>query len=280
MTDAAEPGSPQPPQPSEAAPKDSSMEIHKPKPVHNWREFFKEIGVVVLGVCIALGAEQTVEALHWRHKVRDAAEAMRLEMRDDNGPQAYTRVAVQACFDRQLDAIQTAIEAGRDRPAITALIGGYRPPFRSWDSEAWNAVLASDVGSHVTAEQMIDWSKPYRTIPSLQTANAQEHADWIGLQPTHRSAERLSPGEADTMLAAVQRLRQDNRDTAERSRLLLYGLDKFGINQAPERQRRILDGLRSRFRDCVVVPSTAGVDPNDQLKAMRPVLIQGTESQR
>jgi hypothetical protein len=46
--------------------------------------------------CIALGAEQTVEALHWRHKILDAADAMRLEMRDDNGPQAYTRVAVSS----------------------------------------------------------------------------------------------------------------------------------------------------------------------------------------
>ncbi len=81
------------------------------------------------------------------------------------------------------------------------------------------------------------------------------------------------------MLAAIQRLREDSCDIAERSRLLLYGLEKGGVNQPPEQQRRILDGLRSRFHDCVAVPSTAGVDPNDQLKAMRPVPIQGPGSQ-
>jgi hypothetical protein len=32
------------------------MDIHKPKPIHNWRDLIKEIGVIVIGVCIALAA--------------------------------------------------------------------------------------------------------------------------------------------------------------------------------------------------------------------------------
>jgi hypothetical protein len=48
-------------------PKEPDVEIHKPKPIHNWREFLKEVGTIVLGVCVALGAEQTVEWVHWRN---------------------------------------------------------------------------------------------------------------------------------------------------------------------------------------------------------------------
>ena len=33
------------------------MDIHKPKPVHNWRELLTEIGTIVIGVLIALAAE-------------------------------------------------------------------------------------------------------------------------------------------------------------------------------------------------------------------------------
>ena len=33
------------------------MDIPKPKPIHNWRDFLKEVGIIVLGVCIALSAE-------------------------------------------------------------------------------------------------------------------------------------------------------------------------------------------------------------------------------
>ena len=74
------------------------MEIHKPKPVHSWRELLTEIGVVVIGVAIALAAEQAVEWLHWQHRVADARAAILIEVRDDNGPQAYTRAAVMACL--------------------------------------------------------------------------------------------------------------------------------------------------------------------------------------
>ena len=57
------------------------MEVHhKSYPVRSWREFIKEIGIIVIGVLIALGAEQTAEALHWRHKVEEADGAMRLEL--------------------------------------------------------------------------------------------------------------------------------------------------------------------------------------------------------
>jgi hypothetical protein len=38
------------------------MDIHKPKPIHNFREFLSEIGVIVCGVLIALILEQAVEA--------------------------------------------------------------------------------------------------------------------------------------------------------------------------------------------------------------------------
>src|SRR3954464_2108182 len=72
MIDAAAPASSPPSSaPPSATPEEPSVEFHKPKPVHNWREFLAEIGVVVIGVCIALAAEQTVEWLHWRTQVAE-----------------------------------------------------------------------------------------------------------------------------------------------------------------------------------------------------------------
>jgi hypothetical protein len=39
------------------------MHVHLPKPVHGWRLFAGEIGIIVLGVLIALGARQIVQSL-------------------------------------------------------------------------------------------------------------------------------------------------------------------------------------------------------------------------
>jgi hypothetical protein len=242
------------------------MEIHKPKPIHNFREFLKEVGIIVLGVLIALGAEQTVEALHWRAKVHEAEQAMRLELRDDDGPQAFTRAAIEACLDHQLDTIQVAVEGGRDRRAIAALADAYTPPTRTWDAEAWRTAVASDAASHTSADRMVTWSKPYRLLPVLEATNLAEASERIELQPTRRAGGPLSGAEQDRMLSAVARLRQANHMIAGWSRATLLGLSRNKIAVARDNQARILAGYRNRYGSCVVAPSFSGVDPTDQLR--------------
>jgi hypothetical protein len=55
------------------------MHIHLPKPSHGWREFLGEVGVIVIGVLIALGAEQAVEAAHHRSQVHEMTAKLRAE---------------------------------------------------------------------------------------------------------------------------------------------------------------------------------------------------------
>jgi len=247
VSDAADPLPPPPEEPP--------MEFHKPKPVHNWREFLKEYAIIVLGVATALLAEQGVEWLHWNSRVRDAIAAMRIELRNDDGPQAYERIALDSCFAQELDAIQNAIEAGRPRQEIVALVKGYLAPTPTWDSNAWNAVLSSDVGSHTTPDQMIKWSLPYNFVTALDRRNTQEREDENALQPTHQAGEKLSAGEGEAMLAAIARLRLDNRGISSFSRALLNAMNGNGIPLGKNQQESMLRLLRGQFHDCVVVPA-------------------------
>jgi hypothetical protein len=245
------------------------MEIHKPKPIHNWREFLKEYAIIVIGVLTALAAEQAAEAVHWHYRVQDALEAVRLEVRDDNGPQAYTRAAAMACFDKQLDTIRAAIEADHVREDITTLIARYDPPSRTWDSNAWDSMLASGVASHIPPDEMISWGQMYVGIPLARSLTARERADVIALRPIRQNGDRLSTNEADTMLAAVSRLRADNRSFGEGSGYYVKRMEQNGIVMSQERKSSILADLRSFYRDCVVVPSTAHLDMDDQLDETR-----------
>lgn len=58
------------------------MEVPTPKQTpRSWREFFKDVGIIVLGVLIALTAEQSVQGLqHYRNR-RQLEEDLRAEMR-------------------------------------------------------------------------------------------------------------------------------------------------------------------------------------------------------
>jgi hypothetical protein len=87
-----------------------AMEIHKPKPVHSWRELLTEIGVVVIGVCIALGAEQTVETLHNRARAAEARASVRQEIARNLGNMDF-REATEACMTARLDEVQGLIAA-------------------------------------------------------------------------------------------------------------------------------------------------------------------------
>ncbi len=246
------------------------METHTPKhPIRGWRDLLKEVGIIVLGVLIALGAEQSVEALHWHHKVADAEQAMVLELRDDDAPQAFTRLAVATCLDQQLDTIQTAIEAGRDRRVVAAFVRNYTPPARTWDSEAWKAALASDVASHASAERMVTWSLPYRLVPLLQAVNLDEYSESGQLEPARDDSGTLATDEADRMLIADHRLRVDNQAMAHRSGVFLVGAQKNGVSIAANVQTGILDELRTHYGNCVVAPSLKEFDPTDQLNGLR-----------
>ena len=55
------------------------MDEQKPRPVRNWRGFLKEVGIIVLGVSIALAAEQAVEWFHWHNRVAEARKAIATE---------------------------------------------------------------------------------------------------------------------------------------------------------------------------------------------------------
>lgn len=71
------------------------------------------------------------------------------------------------------------------------------------------------------------------------------------------------------MLAAVQRLRKENLEMARLARTQAYGLEKYGMGLLPDEQTRLLAGLRTQYGHCVIVPSTAGVRPDDPLRDLQ-----------
>jgi len=58
------------------------MHVNLPKPLHGWRAFVGEVGIIVLGVLIALGAEQAVQSLHARTTIKEDTDALRREVAD------------------------------------------------------------------------------------------------------------------------------------------------------------------------------------------------------
>jgi hypothetical protein len=236
------------------SPEATPMEIHKPKPVHNWRELLTEIGIIFVGVIVALAAEQLVESIHWQNKIRDARRAMTMELRDDDGPQAYIRLAVAPCLDGQLNAIKAAIVGRASRGDIERLVTVLQQANVTWDAVAWNTLQTSDVASHMSPEELRNWSVPYIRIPVLDSVNLREDEDVVALQPSGLTSEHLTDSEAEAMLAAIKRLHDSHQLMALHSRSLLSGMLEAGVALTPGQKRHMLQDFRKIIGGCVAEP--------------------------
>lgn len=229
------------------------MHFHLPKPLHGWREFIGEVGIIVLGVLIALGAQQLAEAAQWRDRIRRAERAMRIELGEDNGPQAYGRVIIGPCLDQQIARIHDGaghVPASQLREWVFA----YGPPFSSWDSEAWKAVLGSDIGSHMGPERLVEWSSPYRILADLTQENHRERD--VSIQLHEAIPPTSDPSEADLKnlrLAAAQ-LRTFNAGFYRASQLILARSQALNAPVPEPIKRELLKEARAIYGDCVRPP--------------------------
>jgi len=93
------------------------MHFRLPKPLHGWREFAGEVGIIVLGVLIALGAEQVVEAAHQRQERVEAEHIIRNEISLNLG-RLQSRMAIHGCVDRRIEELQKLLDEAASNAAI------------------------------------------------------------------------------------------------------------------------------------------------------------------
>jgi len=229
------------------------MHLHLPKPLHGWRAFFGEVGIIVLGVLIALGAEQVVTDLQWRVKVDRAEAAMRLELANDDAPQAYARILIAPCLDAQITRIHDGagrVPAGQLRQWAAA----YAPPVRGWDNEAWKAVLGSDVGSHMGPERLVQWSSPYRLMPGISDSNTREREIAIELTEALPPTGDPSPADLQALRRDAAQLHELNRVFYRVSQLILARSRAVGAVLPEPTRRELLRAARMIYGGCVRPP--------------------------
>lgn len=156
------------------------MEVHKPKAVHGWRELANEIGVIVIGVLIALGAEQAVEQFHWNERAAHARDALREEVEDIYYMSAE-RIIVTPCLNAQLDRLKAdVLKPGqrKARPTSIAAVGPmiYRHPVRLWSDTTWQSTISEQVSSHLRDAERQAFRNFYASAATARQMNTDELA--------------------------------------------------------------------------------------------------------
>ncbi|HEY3813059.1 MAG TPA: hypothetical protein VGL66_07515 [Caulobacteraceae bacterium] len=116
------------------------MDVHKPKPIDTWRDFAKELGVIVLGIVIALGLEQLVDVIHHRMQAHEMAEKLQQESRENRATIRYDLeqcAAARAAIGSDLATVTQWLKT--PRPGVLPLSQVpyskfYRPADAAWTS--------------------------------------------------------------------------------------------------------------------------------------------------
>lgn len=181
------------------------MHFHLPKPLHGWREFAGEVGIIVIGVLIALAAEQTIENLHWREKVSSARKSIEFEINDQlDYSEEVTNFG--PCVGPFVDALEAAI-LRHDRAAI-AQLHDTRPPFEThpWRSTAWQSALSTQVADHFDQAELDQYALVFTSFNDIA-----RHQDMLINDFAEATAGRVGgpadPASTQLQLSAAERFR-------------------------------------------------------------------------
>lgn len=230
------------------------MHFRIPKALHGWGEFGREVTIVVIGVLIALGLEQLVDHQNWLSKIDRAQGAMRLELTEDDGPQAYVRLAIAACLDSEIAQLHD-FAASAPAPRLEKMASAYAPPFRTWESQAWQAALASDVGSHMRSDKLVHWSEPYLLIASMTQWNQRENDLVTDLRENLPQSGSPSSAEVRELRRDSAELRTLNTELAAGARLLLDAMRQDGFTVPESAEKQLLSEARARYGACARRPA-------------------------
>ena len=157
------------------------MHVHLPKPLHGWREFAGEVGIIVIGVLIALGAEQLVERAHREREAIQAERAIRNELGLNLG-RLQSRSEIYGCVRARIEELQKLLDsAGAKRPFVTPNWIG-RPQYWSFLDSRWNAESQAGKAALMDGDRLSQYGIMYNRMQNLLSEMDHEQTDWVKLR--------------------------------------------------------------------------------------------------
>jgi hypothetical protein len=174
------------------------------------REFLFEILVVVIGVLIALGAQQVADALHWRAEVADARRALDKEITRNLGT-IRGSMRQDVCKLAHLDALEAwAKESLEGRAGANPNQRFRSPGTSSFQTSAWDVAKASQVAGHFPLNEQLVYAQLYSGMENQQYVVLILRDYWRALTG-FADKPSLSAADASRLLELISITRQTTR---------------------------------------------------------------------
>lgn len=255
-----------------------------PRPRDGWRVFAGEVGVIVLGVLIALVAQQVAENWQWQQTVARTKADLNAQISAAVATSAE-RTAVEPCLSQRLSELVSKVAASRgDWRGDPYILPGernvkeviryavprvYRTPDRTYEDDVWQQAKAGGVLSHMTPAEIALYSYAFTGIARFRSLSEPEVSLQADLSFLAFDGP-LAPSDRTRALSAISRLDSINRNTVRNAEGLVENAKELGISLTAADEKQLLDNLdvQRRFRgQCVDRAAT--------LKLIAPIRMRG-----
>src|SRR4051794_23685377 len=223
------------------------MHFHLPKPLHGWREFAGEVGIIVVGVLIALGFEQVVERWTWGRRADSGVDALRGELATNYNFGA--EIALTApCIDQQLASLEDRVANSgavlAPSPVYSEAIYArytFRAPQREWPEQVWQALVVEGVTSHLEPRLRQRAAQAYDFIAEARAANRAT----VGLSYRLQLLARPVPLDASSrnhLIEEIEEARGDFDDMRLRAEQAMDAIRSSGLEPSGGSVEKYLTG--------------------------------------
>lgn len=135
------------------------------------RAFAFEVAIVVIGVLIALGAQQAMDAWTWRERVKVGERRLREEA-TGNAFYAAEVISTAPCVQKQLDLLAAKLAEEGDWKGIPIFSSPFgaqviRAPSRPWSFQMYDSLVSDGTLAHFPDERAFATSSAYSMMRQL-----------------------------------------------------------------------------------------------------------------
>ncbi|GEM_PF-2256771 len=181
------------------------MDLHVPEgPIRSIKDFLLHIVIVTIGILIALGLEQLVEAHHRAHLAHDAVEGFRRELTSDSADikeVVDSNAAVRAKIDEWIADLTSASPHEMDKyPGVH---------FNILSTASWDTAMATQALSELPYERAHLYAAAYASLHIFIDVQRRGLSDWQDVQVFGKNPALMTPDQRRTLIERLHRYESD-----------------------------------------------------------------------
>lgn len=181
------------------------MDLHVPEgPIRSVKDFLTHILIVTIGILIALGLEQLVEAHHRAHLAHQAVEGFVRELTSDS-QQLNEAVTSNAKVRDQIAGWITGLTAASPGE-LSDYPGLYFDPL---STASWDTAMATQALGELPYDQAHHYADAYDALRVVDELRRRGLADWEDLRSFGKNAAVMTADQRRTLLERLRRYETD-----------------------------------------------------------------------